>query len=260
MSTSERDPLVPLSPGAVPPDSPVDAEAVEGGEEAIVVEREDTGSLVDTVLAEPGDLITPVQKAALKRRILSRLERVGDAEAKMKRLAVILDAYPLDAVLGAVPWLGDGIVTTLAVAYTLKQAMKARLGFSRTAKVLGYHLVDFVAGAVADMGSPLVATIVDYFVKANEWSSDEFEDRLEEFMDEARRQGIPGDEIDAVLADSRRLKETWEKRAEPFKKKREEAKAKLLDHLPTSKKALAPAADKAESSPPPAAHPEPAKH
>lgn len=226
----------------------------------IVREAEDTGTLVSTILAEPGEIITPDQEAALKRRTLRRLEAAGDAEAKMKRLAVILDAYPLDAVLGAVPWLGDGIMTTLALAYTLKQAMKARLGLPRTAKVFGYHLVDFVAGAVAEMGSPLLATIVDYFVKANEWSSDEFEEHLVEFMEEARRKGVPQDEIDAVLADSRKLKETWERRAAPWKKGREEARTKLLSQLPKSKKPAAPALEKADRSAPPAAHTEPAQH
>lgn len=176
--------------------------------------------------------LTDAERELIRRHILEDLEKAGDAEAKMHRLAVLLDVYPIDAVMGAVPLAGDLVTSALAVLYTFGQIFRVKgLGSDIMSKTLGYHFFDLVVGSIADLGTPLVSIPIDYLVTPNTWVAEEFSEHLEHLIEEARAQGISEEDINAAIATSSELKSYWILKAEPIRRRIAEIKARIFEKL-----------------------------
>ncbi len=179
------------------------------GSTALVTTRDATRSRVEgatTTTAESvsGEVITPEHKAHLQRRLIADLNAAANAEAKIDLLAAFLDRYGFDVLVSAVPHVGDGAMTGIAVLITFWQGLRAGVGFKPGAKIAGYHLADFLVGQI-----PVIGHFIDLLSKPNEYAAGEFAHRLRELLDEARAKGVPEEEIAEVLSQAEELRARW---------------------------------------------------
>lgn len=224
MSTPTRPPE---APAVVVPSAPVSPVAPEATPEVRVIdgERKDVHDVIDVVT---GEVMLPGQRAAVRKQILKDLKNAGDATARMRALATVLDVFGVDTIMGLIPWIGDWIVAPIAVLYTFKQIYHVKgMGCGALIQTMGYHLFDVVVGMVADLGTPVVAGVVDYAIRPNQWMADTFDERLAEMIDEAESHGISRDEITGVLKGAMAQRDKWLKRGAPI----EDTKRKALEKL-----------------------------
>lgn len=139
--------------------------------------------------------LTPQQKA-----IVERLNAAKNSEQRVKIFATIADDIGLDPLISLIPELGDAGSSVVSGLYLLYEAKKAGLGATSYLKIIGLQVADFFAGAI-----PVVGDIADYFFKANKWSSSSFEKKTQELVKEARKAGVPEEEIAKITASADKL-------------------------------------------------------
>ena len=139
--------------------------------------------------------LTPQQK-----EIVQRLNAAKNSQQRVEIFATIADDIGLDPLISLIPELGDAGSSVVSGIYLLYEAKKAGLGASSYIKIIGLQVADFFAGAI-----PVAGDIADYFFKANKWSASSFEKKTKEIVEEARKAGVPEDEIAKITASADKL-------------------------------------------------------
>lgn len=139
--------------------------------------------------------LTPQQK-----EIIEKLNAAKGAEERVRVFAKIADDIGLDALVSLIPGLGDAGSSILSGLYLLCEAKKAGLGKISYVKIIQLQALDFAIGAI-----PVVGDVADYFFKANKWSASSFEKKTKEIVKEARKAGIPEEEIAKITASAEKL-------------------------------------------------------
>lgn len=139
--------------------------------------------------------LTPQQK-----EIVDKLNSVQGSEKRVKMFATIADDIGLDPLLSLIPELGDAGSSVVSGLYLLYEAKKAGLGMSSYVKIIGLQVADFFVGAI-----PVVGDIADYFFKANHLSASSFQKKTQELIKEARKAGVPEEEINKITQSADKL-------------------------------------------------------
>jgi hypothetical protein len=139
--------------------------------------------------------LTPQQKT-----IVEKLNSAKNSEQRVRIFATIADDIGLDPLISLIPELGDAGSSIVSGVYLLYEAKKAGLGATSYLKIIGLQVADFFAGAI-----PVVGDIADYFFKANKWSSSSFKKKTQELVMQARKAGVPEEEIAKITASADKL-------------------------------------------------------
>jgi hypothetical protein len=129
--------------------------------------------------------LTPQQQ-----EIMSRLKSAKSAQDRVDTFATLADTYGLDALISLFPELGDLGSSGVAGLYLLYEAKNVGLSRTSMLKIVALQAMDVAIGAI-----PIVGDVADYFFKANKWSASSFEKQVESIKKEARKNGVPEDEI-----------------------------------------------------------------
>lgn len=217
----------PKGTDGIRPEDEADYDWLPTSETALATTRDATRSRVNSATAqdaEPvsGEVLTPEYRAYLQSRLMTELRMAANAEVKIDLLAAFLDRYGFDVLVSAIPHIGDGAMTAVAVVVTLWQGVKAGVGLKPGVKIAGYHFVDFLLGQI-----PVIGHFADLLSKPNEYAAGEFAHRLRELLDEARARGVPEEEIAAVLGQAEELRDRWNARMQFLEGGREKILAVL---------------------------------
>ena len=139
--------------------------------------------------------LTPKQQ-----EILTRLSSAKNSEDRVNIFATIADDIGLDPLISLIPELGDAGSSAISGIYLLYEAKRAGLGASSYLKIIGLQAADFAIGAI-----PMIGDIGDYFFKAGKLSVSSFEKKTKELILEARKAGVPEDEIAKITASAGKL-------------------------------------------------------
>jgi len=113
---------------------------------------------------------------AEQHEVFTDLAAARDALARAENYAKILDRYPVDALVGMlVPGMTDAMLSFGSSAYLLRQSVRAGLGKTEMAKIIGLQIADAAIGVLPGIGD-----IADYFFKANNMSLTYFKQRVAE--------------------------------------------------------------------------------
>lgn len=129
--------------------------------------------------------LTPQQQ-----EIMDRLKTAKGAQERVDTFATLADTYGLDAIISLFPELGDLGSSGVAGLYLLYEAKNAGLSKTSMLKIVALQTADVFVGAI-----PILGDAADYFFKANKWSATSFKKQVEEIKKEARKQGIPEEEL-----------------------------------------------------------------
>jgi len=125
-----------------------------------------------------------------QRKTIESLLQAESAKSRYELFAKISDDLPGDTILSLIPGLGDYGSSLLAGLYFMKEARNADLGFLSYGKNVGLQVVDATIGSI-----PILGDITDYFFKANKWSANSFDKRIEEMVKEAEAKGVSPEDI-----------------------------------------------------------------
>ncbi|MGL5830561.1 MAG: DUF4112 domain-containing protein [Candidatus Altimarinota bacterium] len=132
--------------------------------------------------------LTPQQK-----EIMDRLKTAKNAQERVDTFATLADTYGLDALISLFPELGDLGSSGLSGLYLLYEARNAGLSRTSMLKIVALQTADVFVGAI-----PILGDVADYFFKANKWSASSFKKQVEAIKKEARKSGVPEEELRAL--------------------------------------------------------------
>lgn len=127
---------------------------------------------------------------AKQQEIMDRLKTAKGAQERVDTFATLADTYGLDAIISLFPELGDLGSSGVAGLYLLYEAKNAGLSKTSMLKIVALQTADVFVGAI-----PILGDAADYFFKANKWSATSFKKQVESIKKEARKQGIPEEEL-----------------------------------------------------------------
>ncbi|MFC1748040.1 DUF4112 domain-containing protein [Pseudomonadota bacterium] len=145
--------------------------------------------------------LTPEQK-----QIVADLRASKHAQNWSEILAKYADQYHIEDFISLIPVLGDGATNIVCGLFLLYHAKKAGLDWKGFSKIVLLQLGDFGTGVF-----PVLGDAADFAFKANQWSTYEFIKRTEALCDQARKAGIPEEEIQILLKESEAVKKRNDK-------------------------------------------------
>ena len=133
-----------------------------------------------------------------KKRLLNQIKKALKTEERVIMIGGLIDKWGIDPIVGLMPFMGDIGAEAIMLPYFLCEAVK--LGLSRK------YISNIIAWQCKDMGTglmPVIGDIADMFYKGNKMSALEFQKWTNELILKAKRAGVPEDEINALVLESR---------------------------------------------------------
>ena len=140
------------------------------------------------------------ERTKVRKETIEQLQKIANAEARVRMFAEIMDKYGADAIVGMFPEIGDLASSGVAGLYLIFEAHQADLSKADYLKIIGLQTADIFVGAV-----PLAGDVLDYLFKANKWSADIFSKKLKQAVADARSKGVSEAEIAKIRQSGEKL-------------------------------------------------------